>query len=146
MERLSSRPSAWDTSAAIYFLEQIAPYHSLLRAEFQRSRMGGNSIVLSVVVYHELLVGPWRSGNTSALARIVRFCRRPPIRLASLSEATARISARLRATTGLPTPDSLIIATARTEGCIEIVGNDARWRGRSLGVTYRHLDDMDRAR
>lgn len=144
MERLSGRPSAWDTSAAIYFLEQIEPYHSILRGEFQLLREQGGSVVLSVVVYHELLVGPWRSGDMTALARVVRFCRRPPIELAPLTAATARISARLRATTGLPTPDSLIIASARTAGCAEIVGNDARWRGRALGVAYRHLGDAAR--
>ena len=135
------RRVAWDTSAAIYYLESISPYRPWLERQYQELLATDGMLVLSVVVYHELLVGPWRQRNAAALARIVRFCRKPPVVVLALTPAAARISARLRGENGFATPDSLVIASARSAGCAELVGNDAPWRRFPLGVPYRHLDD-----
>lgn len=141
MEQVTHRPISWDTKAAIYYLEQVQPYYRLLRTEFEYRQGLAALIVISVVAYHEILVGHWRNRSASGLAQVVRFCRRPPIALAAITPRVAHISSRLRAATGLATPDALIVATARAAGCTEIVGNDARWRGKPLGLPYRHLDD-----
>lgn len=142
MDGVSGQRVAWDTSAAIYYLESVTPYRAWLERQFEELRTQDGILLLSVVVYHELMVGPWKQRNASALARIVRFCRKPPVVVLALTPGTARLSARLRGETGLATPDSLVIATARSAGCVELVGNDARWRRFTLGLPYRFLDDV----
>ena len=51
-------------------------------------------------------------------------------------------TARVRAATNLKLPDSAIIAAARTQHAIGIVGADRQWRGRELGVPFYYLPDM----
>ena len=139
---LSDRPRvAWDTSATIYYLERAEPFYGSLAEQFGRLQRVGGSLVLSVVVYHELLVGPWKQQDWEAVGRVVLFCRRRPVELADLTPTVIRRSAPLRATTGLATPDSLIIATAQAQRCAEIVGNDRQWRRHALGIPFRFLGE-----
>ena len=49
------RRVAWDTSAAIYYLESISPYRPWLERQYQELLATDGMLVLSVVVYHELL-------------------------------------------------------------------------------------------
>ena len=55
--------------------------------------------------------------------------------------ARARETARVRAATGLRTPDAVQVAAARLAGAGAIVTNDRRWAGRVTEPTLVMLDD-----
>jgi predicted nucleic acid-binding protein len=131
-----------DTAALIYHLEDIAPYSELTTVLLTRAAAGSLRIVLSTVVVAESLVGPWKLGDEVA-ARIEDALRALPGTLvADLTWAIAARAARMRAQTGLPLPDSLVIATAVEQGASLMLTNDAAWRGKALHCRVAVLEDF----
>jgi hypothetical protein len=57
-------------------------------------------------------------------------------------EDHAHRTAIVRATTRLKLPDAGIVATGLLASAIAIVGNDARWRTKPLGLPYLYLSDF----
>ena len=90
---------------------------------------GRNAAVLSTLTAAELLVRPFRAGE-SAIGAIEGFLRFfASIRLVDVSYAIAREAARIRASTGLAIPDAIVIATAIDQGAAMTVTNDRKWPG-----------------
>jgi predicted nucleic acid-binding protein len=89
---------------------------------------GRNPAALSMVTVEEILVRPFRSGP-AAVATAEGFLRHfAEIRLVDVSYEIAREAARIRAATGLRTPDALIIATALVTEVDILVTGDRSWR------------------
>ena len=84
--------------------------------------------VLSAVTVTEILVRPFRaSGSAVAVAEL--FLRHAAdVTVRAIDYDVAREAARVRALTGLKTPDALIVATALVEGIETVVSIDDRWR------------------
>lgn len=119
-----------DTSAALAYLTGTEPT-SLLAEQLLDAFVatGRNPASLSMVTVGEILVRPFRVG-TSAVATAEGFLRHfAEINLVEVSYDIAREGARIRAATGLRTPDALIIATALVSGVDVLVTNDRSWRG-----------------
>ena len=95
---------------------------------------GRNVAVLSAVSVGELLVRPFARG-AAAVATIEGFLRHfGDVRVREVTYEIAREGARLRAATGLPMPDALIIATALIERVDQVLTNDDAWRRRLADV------------
>ena len=91
---------------------------------------GRNPASLSMVTVAEILVRPFRRGPT-AVATAEGFLQHfADLRLVAVSYDVAREGARLRASTGLPMPDALIVASAVIAGARLLVTNDRTWRPR----------------
>jgi len=89
--------------------------------------VGRNPAVLSTLTAAELLVRPFRA-SPAAVASVEGFLRFfDGIRLVDVTFPIAREAARVRATTNLPMPDAIAIATATDAGAAVIVTNDRRW-------------------
>jgi predicted nucleic acid-binding protein len=100
---------------------------------------GRNPASLSMVTVQEILVRPFRRGP-AAVATAEGFLRHfAEIRLIDVRYEIAREAARIRAATGLKTPDALIIASALIADIDILVTNDRSW---SAAVTdlARDLD------
>ena len=63
--------------------------------------------------------------------------------LVAVDKPVAIEAAIVRAETRLQLPDAIVVATARLSDAVAIVGNDRRWQGRTLGVAFGLLDDLD---
>jgi predicted nucleic acid-binding protein len=95
---------------------------------------GRNPASLSMVTVAEILVRPFRRGS-AAVATAEAFLQHfADIRLVPVTYDVAREGARLRASTGLPMPDALIIASALIVGADAFVTNDRNWRKRLRDV------------
>lgn len=118
-----------DTSAALAYLvgtERTSPLAGQLFDAFVVT--GRNPASLSVVTVEEILVRPFRRGS-AAVATAEGFLRHfAEIRLVEVDYAIAREGARIRAATGVRTPDALILATARIAEVDILVTNDRSWR------------------
>lgn len=124
-----------DTSAALSYLTGTEPTSPLAEQLFDSFVVTGrNPASLSIVTVGEILVRPFRSG-TAAVATAEGFLRHfAEIRLVEVSYDIAREAARMRAATGIRTPDALIIATALVTGVDILVTNDRSWRAGAAAI------------
>ncbi|MDE2745025.1 MAG: PIN domain-containing protein [Chloroflexota bacterium] len=130
-----------DTSAIIYSVEQHEPCFSLLAPAWQRAEHGQFVIVCSELVLAEALVQPIRRGNRSLEELMRNVLSAPEVHLAPTTRQLWEDAARLRANTGLMTPDALHAATALHADCALFVTNDSDFR-RVEGLPVVILGDL----
>jgi predicted nucleic acid-binding protein len=95
---------------------------------------GRNPASLSMVTVAEILVRPFQR-SPAAVATAEAFLQHfADMRLVPVSYDVAREGARLRASTALPMPDALIVATAVVVGADLLVTEDRTWRPRLSNV------------
>jgi hypothetical protein len=87
---------------------------------------GRNPAIVSTVTAAELLVRPFRAGP-DAVGVLEGFLRFYGIRLVDVTYGIAREAARIRALTGLPMPDAIVIGSALDQAADVAVHNDRRW-------------------
>ena len=118
-----------DTVALIYFLEAHERYGPLAESILQRIEQGELRGVISSLVFAELLVPLYRTGDKAAASGLVsRLSGFANLAIHELDSETSAIAARLRAEHGLRTPDAIHAATALTAGADGILTNDRQLR------------------
>jgi len=125
----SGKLYALDTVTLIYFLEKHPSYYSTAKTIFKRIEAGDFSAIISSLVFAELLVPAFRSGETQRAAEIVRILTHfPNLKVIPLSTAISIAAAQLRATHKLRTPDAIHAATALESGAHGLITNDKEIR------------------
>jgi predicted nucleic acid-binding protein len=116
-----------DTAPLIYFIEEHPTYLETVCPFFEAMDRGEFSVVTSVVTLLEVLVHPFRNGDTQ-LARQYRdiLLNAEGLTTILLSQGVAEDAARLRAAHNIRTPDAIQMATAIHEGASFFLTNDAR--------------------
>jgi predicted nucleic acid-binding protein len=116
-----------DTVTLIYFLEENQRYSKQAEKIFGRIESGELQGVMANLVFAELLVPLYRSGDPQAAAgltnRLINFRN---LEVITLTTEISREAARLRAGYGLRTPDAIHGATAIISRAIGILTNDKR--------------------
>jgi len=116
-----------DTVALIYFLEPNGQYSEKAEAIFTRIESGELQGLMANLVFAELLVPLYRSGNPQAAVglskRLINFRNMEVI---TLTTEISMEAARLRADHGLRTPDAIHGATAIITQATGILTNDKR--------------------
>lgn len=116
---------ALDTVMLIYFLERHPYFYRHAKVLFQRIEAGKLSAVFSSLVFAELLVPAFRSGEKQRAERIVRILSNfPNLKVIPLSTEISTTAARLRAVHGFRTPDAIHAATALESGAMGFITND----------------------
>ena len=127
MGPLGPGPVALDTSIFIYFIEEHPTYLPRVLPLFRAAEQGVLTIVTSALTLLEVLVVPYRRGSDALAQRyeelLTRSC---SVRLVEIGRDQLRIAARLRATTGVRTPDALQLSAALAAGCSAFFTNDRR--------------------
>jgi predicted nucleic acid-binding protein len=94
---------------------------------FEEADDGKRELVTSALTLLEVLVVPYRAGNTQLAERYeLLLTRSRGIRMTELSRDQLRAAAQLRAATGVKTPDALHLVSALTTGCKTFLTNDRR--------------------
>ena len=130
-----------DTSAIIYSVERNEPYLTLLAPAWRQAEAGQLAVVCSELVIAETLVRPMREGNTGLEVAFRAVFAAPEVQLVPATRHLWEDTARLRAETGLKTPDALHAVTALRAGCDLFVTNDSDFR-RVQGLPVVVLDDL----
>ena len=116
-----------DTVALIYFLEESERYSKKAEKIFGRIESGELQGVMANLVFAELLVPLYRSGDPQAAVglsnRLINFRN---LEVITLTTEISREAARLRADYGLRTPDAIHGATAIINQASGILTNDKR--------------------
>ena len=130
-----------DANVLIYSVERIEPYRSLLEPLWEQAQRGSLTVVSSPVIVTEVLVKPLQEGNSEIEAQYREVFASNVFRLLDASYALFEDAARLRADTGLKTPDALHAATALSAGCTLFITNDTDFR-RVKGLPIVVLGDL----
>jgi predicted nucleic acid-binding protein len=124
----SAGPIYLDANGFIYSVERIEPYRTMLEPLWRLAQAGQFEIVSSELVILETLVKPLREQDTllENVFRALLFARE--VRLLPATASLWEQAARIRATTGLKTPDALHAATALAVESTLFVTNDGGFR------------------
>ncbi|MCY4616894.1 MAG: type II toxin-antitoxin system VapC family toxin [Chloroflexi bacterium] len=130
-----------DASSLTYSVERLEPYRTLLEPMCQEAQDGNIRLVSSPILVVEALVKPLREGNVAIEMQYRELFGAGAVRLLDASYQVFEDAARLRATSGLKTPDATHAATALGAACTLFVTNDSDFRRvQELPVTV--LDDV----
>ena len=130
-----------DANAIIYSVERVEPYSNLLAPMWEGARAGRFTLASSEIVTLETLIGPLRDGNARLEMLFRSILASAEMDLIPATLATWEDAARIRAETGIATPDALHAATALRAGCTAFITNDADFR-RVDGLPLVILDDL----
>jgi predicted nucleic acid-binding protein len=120
-------PIAIDTAVFIYLIEENARYLPLILPLFLAADAGERMLVTSALTLLEVLVIPYRVGDSNLAQQYERLLTRSRgIRVVDISREQLRAAAQLRAVTGIKTPDALQITAALADECKTLVTNDRR--------------------
>lgn len=134
-------PVYLDANCFIYSVERVEPYRTLLEPLWQHARADHLTVVSSELTVSEALVKPLR-GDDAVTARLFQsLFDASEVHLFQATRGLWEDTARLRAATGLKTPDALHAATALHVGCASFITNDADFH-RVPGLPVVVLDDI----
>lgn len=127
IDALSGKVVGLDTMPLIYFIEESLAYLDTVCPFFEAMDRGDFSVVTSVVTLLEVLVHPFRHGDT-ILAQQYRdvLLNAKGLTTLLLSQDIAEEAARLRATHNIRTPDAIQMATATYARASFFLTNDSR--------------------
>lgn len=118
-----------DTVALVYFLERHPVHHAAAARLLRRIEMGEISGVISSLVFVELLVPAYRTGDRGQAETILRLLSSfPNLKTIDLTPAISADAARLRARCGLRTPDAIHAGSALAAKADVLVTNDLDFR------------------
>ena len=137
----STGPVYLDASGFIYSVERIEPYRTLLEPMWLQAQTGQFRILSSELFVLETLVKPLREGDTVVELLFRSLFEASEVKLIPATRPLWEEAARLRAETGLKTPDALHAAAALHAGCTMFITNDDDFRRiKELPVVV--LDDL----
>jgi predicted nucleic acid-binding protein len=114
-----------DAAIFIYFIEASPAWLPAITPLFRAADTGARELVTSWVTLLEVLVVPYRANNEALAARYEALLTRSRgIHLVDPTRDQFRRAARLRALTGVRTPDALQLTAAHDAGCTTFVTND----------------------
>jgi predicted nucleic acid-binding protein len=131
-----------DTTPLIYFIEENPTYLGMVYPFFEAMDRGEFNVVTSIVTLLEVLVHPFRRGDTR-LAQQYRDILLDAESLTTifLSQDIAEEAARIRADHNIRTPDAIQMATVIHEGASFLLTNDAGFPSLP-GLTVLVLDEL----
>jgi predicted nucleic acid-binding protein len=122
---LGRGPVALDTCVFIYWMEEHPEYLPLVAPLFESIDAGRVQALTSAVTLLEVLVVPYRLGDSGLAERYeLLLTRSRGVTMVTLDNVLLRAAAQLRAVTGVRTPDALQLAAALRLRATAFVTND----------------------
>lgn len=114
-----------DTNIVIYSVEGDPVWKPKVDRRLRRILAASDRLAASDAARLECLVGPFRTGNASALADYQTFFGSPSIQMLSVTPAVWERAAQIRAAYKFQALDSIHSASAIEHGCGLFLTNDA---------------------
>jgi predicted nucleic acid-binding protein len=127
MDDLGSERIGVDSAIFIYFIEAAPVWLPLITPLFRAADSGQRELITSSITLLEVLVVPYRANNDALAARYEALLTNSRgVRLIDVTRDQLRRASRLRASTGMRTPDALQLGAAQEAGCSAFLTNDRR--------------------
>ncbi|HWP57080.1 MAG TPA: PIN domain-containing protein [Candidatus Acidoferrales bacterium] len=124
---LKPGPVALDSRVFIHFIEEERLFLPLVKPLFQAIDRGDLVGVTSGLSLMEVLVGPYRSGNSTLAERYEALLTNSRgLRFIEVDRRLLKAAAQLRATLKLKPPDAIQVAAALVGDCTAFLTNDRR--------------------
>lgn len=133
-----------DANVIIYAVQGHPVYEPLLRPLWQAWRDGLLTIAYSDILICEVLTGAFKNEDSALATAYETLLGGPGCEAIPASRAILVRAARVRAETGLRTPDAIHAASALQADCAVFLTNDPHFR-RVPGLSVAVLDDALRA-
>jgi predicted nucleic acid-binding protein len=117
-----------DAAPVIYSVEKHAGYWDLMRPVWESSQQGRIELVSSELLLLEVLTGPLKHGQQQLVTVYEHLLGSTEMGLLPITATILRQAARLRAESGLKTPDAIHAATALDCGAVMLITNDSDLR------------------
>jgi predicted nucleic acid-binding protein len=125
LKRLYRQIVGLDTAPLIYFIEKHQTYLPLVRPFFEAGERGDIQVVTSTLTLTEVLIHPLRQGNQDLAREYSRILLSATnLRMVSVSPLVASEAARIRAGSGIGTPDAIQLTTAQQAKATFFLTND----------------------
>lgn len=129
IDDLQPGPVALDTQIFIYFIEEDSHYLPLIKPLFEAIDRGDLLAVTSGLSLMEVLVVPYRSGNSVLADQYESLLTRSRgLRFIEVDRRLLKTAAHLRGTLKLKPPDAIQVAAALLGDCQSFLTNDRRIR------------------
>lgn len=125
-----------DANCFIYSVEEIEPYRTLLEPVWRR---GG--IVTSDLTLLEVLVKPLQAANVARQNTYRELLAAPEVERLPLTTEVLEQAARLRAATGIKTPDAIHAASALLRNASLLLSNDKGFQ-KIPALSFIYLRDL----
>lgn len=112
-----------DTAPFIYLLESHTQFADQFVGLFEAAAAGDLNIALSTITLAEVLIGPFKAGQTALAKRYEKALSQYSV--VPVSPPIAVLAAQLRAQYRLKLPDAIQLATALDVGAAAFVTHDA---------------------
>jgi predicted nucleic acid-binding protein len=128
VEKVLGKLVGVDTSIFIYFIEKKNPaYIKLLREFFKKNKMGKIRLVTSTITLLEVLVQPFKQSRYDLVEKYKKILEESEyIKLVDFNTEIPEISAKIRAKSGIRTPDAIQIGTSVHSEADYFLTNDKR--------------------
>ena len=115
-----------DTNIVIYYVGRNPAWAGKVDARLRAIVAAGDSLAVSDAARLECLVGPFQSGDASALADYLKFFSAASLQTLPVTAAVWQRAAQIRATYKLQPLDSVHLASAVEHGCGLFLSNDSQ--------------------
>lgn len=132
---------ALDTAAFIYYMESDPTYCPLVEPVIEAIDNAEIIGITSVITFLEVLVLPFREGNSALAREYQSILLHSNLRSISMTHEIAEKAAIIRAKYNLRTPDCIQAATAIVNNADLLITNDKKWK-RITEVDVVILDEM----
>ncbi len=128
VEKVNGKLVGVDTSIFIYFIEKKNPaYIQILREFFKKNKEGKIRLVTSTITLLEVLVQPFKQSRYDLVEKYKKILEESEhIKLVDFSTEISEISAKIRAKSGIRTPDAIQIGTSVYSEADYFLTNDKR--------------------
>jgi uncharacterized protein len=127
----------WDTMLFVYWLEGNPIYTTRVQHILSKMEERHDQLCTSVFTVAEVLVGPYKAGNTGTVKSIREAFDSPFIEILPFNLATAERCAQIRAQYGVAGADAIHLACAAQSGIDLFLTNDAALPGKVIsGIQF----------
>ena len=122
----------WDTMLFVYLLEEDEHYSARVAEIVSRMHARGDQLCTSALAYAEILVGPYKKGDTVGSARVTEFFQSPFVQLLPFDGNAALHYANIRSRFRVSPADAIHLACAAGFGTDLFLTNDSSLLGRTV--------------
>ena len=128
VEKVQGKLVGVDTSIFIYFIEKKNPaYIQTLREFFKKNKDGKIRLVTSTITLLEVLVQPFKQSRYDLVEKYKKILEESEyIELVDFNTLISEIAAKIRAKSGIRTPDAIQIGTSVHSNADYFLTNDKR--------------------